>query len=128
MTDWLKVHWPPILALLFGVFMIYFGYGCEPRVKSLNVPDQLVNRQELNYELNQLLALAEIRNADLDRQEKLRGIILDNALILLQGDQVSPIGILTAVFGLYGFAQGSKNVTQVVKNTIQKRKANNGSA
>jgi len=126
MSLWLKNHWPSLAAILFGVFMIYFGYGCESQVHSLNHDNKLVTRQELNYELNQLLALAELRKADLDKQDHIRTIILDNALILVQGGQANPLGIITAIAGLYGFTQGTKNVGQVVKKTIKKRKANNG--
>ena len=126
MSLWIKNHWPGLIAILFGVFIIYFGYGCESRVRSLNHNNQLVNRQELNYELNQLLDLAKLRNADLDKQDDLRSIILNNALILVEGNQVNPVGIITAFLGLYGFTQGTKNVGQVVKKTIAKRNANNG--
>lgn len=126
MVQWLKNHWPSLVALLFGVFMIYYGYGCESKTQSLNTHGKQVTRQELQMELETLMSLAQIRKLDLDRQDRIKTIILDNALILVEGNQVNPLGILTGILGLYGFTQGTKNVTEVVKKTVKKRKANNG--
>ncbi len=126
MVTWLKNHWPSLVALLFGVFMLYYGYGCESRTQSLNHEGKQVTRQELQMELKTIVSLAEIRNLDLDKQDRIRTIILDNALILIEGNQVNPFGILTGILGLYGFSQGTKNVTEVVKKTVKKRKVNNG--
>lgn len=126
MKPWLKKHWPVMLAMALGVFMIYFGYGCESRTQSLNTENKQVNREELQMELETLMSLAQIRKLDLDKQDRIRTIILDNALILIEGSQVNPLGIITGILGLYGFTQGTKNVTEVVKKTVKKRKAGNG--
>ena len=62
--------------------------------------------------------------ADLDKQEQLRAIILQNALILVQGNPLNPVGIITAIAGIYGATQAGKNVKNGVKNARAKRKAN----
>jgi len=101
-------------------------YGCEVKTHSLTGSNKLVNRQELQLELDQIIGLAELRMADLDQQEKFRAIILQNALILVQGQPFNPLGLLSAVAAIYGVAQGSSNITKVVKNKRNKRKVNNG--
>jgi len=124
--SWLKKHWISIAVILFAVFMLVYGYGCEPKTKSLMHDGTLINRQELQLELDQLITMSQIRMADLDKQEELRAIILNNALILVQGQPWSPVGLLTGIAALYGCTQGGRNISQTVKNGIKKRKVNNG--
>ncbi|GAI67850.1 unnamed protein product, partial [marine sediment metagenome] len=66
------------------------------------------------------------RMADLDRQEQLRAVILQNALILVQGQPFNPLGLITGVAALYGITQAGQNTVKVAKNIKAKRKANNG--
>lgn len=122
MTLWFSKHWPSVLALGFGVFLIFYGQGCESKVPSLLDPSRKVTRPVLDLELKQILALSEMRKLDLDRQDKLKRLIAENAIILLEGSPANPLGILTGIFGLYGLAQGGKNINTVIKNGIEKRK------
>jgi len=105
--------------------MLFYGYGCEPKTKSLIHTNTLVSRQELQLELDQLITMSQLRMADLDKQEELRAIILNNALILVQGQPFNPVGLLTGIAALYGVTQGGRNISQTVKNTRYKRKVNN---
>ncbi|MBA7695460.1 hypothetical protein ES703_104088 [subsurface metagenome] len=70
--------------------------------------------------------MAQIKMADLDRQDELRAIVLQNALILVQGQPLNPVGILTAVAGIYGLLTVSKTAVKTVKNTLEKKRSNNG--
>lgn len=126
MWEWIKKNWTLLIAGLFAFGFMFYGYGCEPRVRSLVDRDKMVNRQELQLELDQFIGFAQLRMTDLDKQEQLRAIILQNALILVQGQPLNPVGIITAIAAVYGAMQGSKNVTKVVKEQRIKRKANNG--
>ena len=72
------------------------------------------------------MALAQVRMVDLDKQDRLRAVILENALILVQGQPFNPVGILTGFAALYGLTKAGSNVTKVVKDTVNKRKVNNG--
>ncbi len=123
---WLKRHTTIIItaSVCFG-FVIYC-YGCEPKTASLSNNGRRINRQELQLELDQFIGLAELRMVDLDKQDELRAIILQNALILVQGQPFNPLGILTGVATIYGIMQGSSNVTRTVKNARNKRKIING--
>jgi len=103
-------------------------YGCEAKTKSLVEPDRLVNRQELQLELDQIIGLAQLRMTDLDQQEQFRAIIMQNALVLVQGQPFNPLGLITAIAAIYGVTQGGSNITKVVNNVRNKRKANNGTA
>ena len=125
MLNWIKNHSAIIIASLVSIGLILFMYGCEPEVNSLIYNGKRVNRSELQYELSSLVALAEVRMLDLDKQDQLRAIILQNALIIVSGQPYNPVGIITAFAAVYGLTQGGTNITKVVKNTINKRKGNN---
>ena len=113
--------------LVTGGFVVYM-WGCQVKTKSLTTPDKFVNRQELQLELDQVIGLAQLRMADLDQQEQFRAIILQNALILVQGQPFNAFGIISAVAALYGVTQAGSQVTRKVKSNISKRKANNGTS
>lgn len=122
MLEWFRKNSSIIITGLVCIGFLFYCYGCEAKVKSLSDRGVLINRQELQLELDQFITMAQIRMADLDKQEELRGIILQNALILVQGQPYNPFGIITAIAAIYGIKQGGCNITKVVK----KRKANNG--
>lgn len=126
MWQWIKEHKTVIITVMVTIGFLIYCYGCEPKVRSLTDSREFVNRQELQLELDQIMGIAELRLLSLDQQERFRAIILQNALVLVQGQPLNPVGIITAIAGIYGIAQGSRNVTKVIKNGIKKRKANNG--
>ena len=125
MLQWIKNHWNSIVIVLVTSGLCIFMYDCEPKVESLKDERRLVTRFELQIELEQILSTAEIRMSDLDRQDELRKIILQNALLLVEGQPANPVGIITAIAALYGLLTASKSTVQTVKNTLEKRKVNN---
>lgn len=124
MWEWIKKHSTIIVTILVCVGFAIYVYGCEPKVMSLYDKAKLVNRQELQLELDQLISISQLRMADLDRQEQIRSIVLQNALILVQGQPFNPVGLLTAIAAIYGISQGGSQVTKVVKNARAKSKTN----
>lgn len=126
MCQWVKKNLSIIITMSVTVGFLIFIYACDPKVPSLANSLKQVNRQELQLELDQFIGLAQLRMADLDKQEQLRSIILQNALILVQGQPFNPVGLITGVAALYGLAQAGSNVTKVVKTAKAKRKVNNG--
>jgi len=124
MVEWLKKHKSLLIGLLVTVGFFFYCYGCEPKTQSLLDIGKQINRQELQLELDQVISMSQLRLADLDRQEQIRAIVLQNALILVQGQPLNPLGIITAIAGIYGVMQGSSNVTKVVKTKLTKRKEN----
>ncbi len=126
MMQWISKHWTSILTGLVTVGILFYVYGCEPKTRSLIDGNRQINRQELQLELDQIIGLAQLRLVDLDKQEQFRAVILQNALILVQGQPYNPLGIITAIAGIYGVMQGSRNVTKTIKTGINKRKKSNG--
>jgi hypothetical protein len=120
MWDWIKTHIPLVTALIVGVGLIVYQEGCEPTVKSLLDESQYVTREEFNLELDQIAARAAFRMLSFEKQEQLRNIILQNALVLAAGQPLNPIGIITALAAIYGIGSGVQTVRKrliVVKDT-----------
>lgn len=122
--NWLKEHSAGVFTIILTVVMIVYIVGCEPKVRSLNDRQQMVTRQELQFELEHILETAELRMADLSRQEQFRNLVLQNALLILQGTPFNPVGLVTAVAALYGIGQAGTKVTKTVKKI--RSKVNNG--
>ena len=126
MLEWIKNHSSIIITLLVTAGLLFYMVGCEPKVPSLNDTQRLITRQELQLELDQILSTAHIRMVNLDQQEKLRSIILQNAMILVQGQPFNPVGLITAIAAIYGVSQAGSNVSKVVKDKRNKRRVKNG--
>ena len=125
MWEWIKKHAALLVTILVSVGLLFYLVGCEPKTISLKQGNKLINRQELQLELDQIMGTAQLRMADLDRQDQLRAIILQNALILVQGQPYNPVGLITAAAAVYGLTQGGKNISKTVVAKRKKGKTNN---
>ncbi|GAH53810.1 unnamed protein product, partial [marine sediment metagenome] len=54
-------------------------------------PTRLVNRAELQLELDRFMGMARIRMLDLDRQDAFRDLIIQNSLSLVSGVPFNPV-------------------------------------
>jgi len=120
MKEWLKKNWTAVLIGVTTVLLMMFYIGCQARTKSLSDPKRLVSRGELQIELNNVLATAELRMADLDKQEAIRSLILQNALVLASGGTLNPVGIISAIAAVYGLATAGQKVVSTFSNGIKK--------
>ncbi|MBA7713000.1 hypothetical protein ES703_121995 [subsurface metagenome] len=124
--QWLNKNKYKLMIWTITLAVLFVLYACDSKVRSLNNDRRLVNRAELTMQLNHIIDKAGLRFASLDRQDKLRAIIFNNALVVLQGQPFNPIGLITAVASIYGLTQVAKNTGGVIKNARAKR-ANNKS-
>ncbi|GAI57513.1 unnamed protein product, partial [marine sediment metagenome] len=109
MFKWIKKHSTVIVSVLITVGFLLYCYSCESKVKSLNQKGRMVTRQELQLELNNFVDLAQIRFLDLDRQDQIKTLILQNAMVLVQGQPFNPVGLLTGLAAVYGIGQAGSN-------------------
>lgn len=104
--DWLNTnHWL-VLGFLFSFGLVFWIYGCQSETKSLVNSDRQVTREELQLELNNYIALAKIRFAELDRQDELKAVLLDNASLFAQTGTMNPYGLLTTLLSVAGISFG----------------------
>lgn len=111
----LSDNWPKLIALILLTVFLFWGYNCQPTVKSLIHPNGKVTRPELQAELDSIIATAQYRMADLDRQEAFRDLIFKNATLMIEGGTLNPVAILTMLAGLYGITRGTADVIKKVK-------------
>lgn len=128
MLIWLQKHGAALVGYLVCAVLMLWLYSCEPKAQSLSNNGRLLTRDELRIELDHFIATAEIRFASIERQRQLRTMVLNNALVLVEGQPANPVGILTGLLAIYGTTQAAKNAKGAIKNGRAKRKPNRGTA
>lgn len=113
----LSTNWSNTLAIIALTGILMWGYGCPPKTPSLITEGKKVTRPELQIELDSIIATAEFRLADLERQEQIRDYVFKNALIMVETGSLNPVGIATLLAGLYGVIHGAKHL----KDRIEKK-------
>jgi hypothetical protein len=124
MWEWIKNHIPIVTALIVVCVMVFYQYGCESKVKSLFNDNHYVTRAELEIELDRFVETANYRLLQLDQQDAVRNMILQNAVLLAQGQPLNPIGLITGFAGIYGIGSAVSNIKKRVAIT----KVNNGAS
>lgn len=126
MLNWLKQNYNVVITFLLTMGTGLFLYSCESKVLSIDGSNKLVTRAELNFELTNFMKLAELRMVQLDQRDELRNFILQNAMVLLEGQPLNPLGIITGIAALYGVTTAGGSAVKKVTNGIKKRKVKNG--
>lgn len=121
MTTWLKKHWLPTAAMCLAAALMLWAGGCAPRVRSPLNNSRKLTRPQLIAELNYTIALFEAAAADLEEQERIRKLILTNALAIANAGTLNPLAILTAIAGAYGVTRAGGDTVK----TIKKHKSTN---
>jgi len=112
----LKEPWPTLItvAIMFGV--VLYVVGCPPKVESLQNPDTKVTRGQLAAELAMIMNSAEYKMAQLDEQEQFRDLILQNALLVVEGGTLNPVGLITGALAIYGAGGLTKKTAIAIKH------------
>lgn len=98
-----------VASILFCLGIIFYIYGCESKVMSLNGP-HLVSRAILQLELDTYLRTAEIRFAQLDRKDAFKQALFNQALITTQTGTINPYGVIISLLGALGIGATVDNV------------------
>jgi len=98
------------LSVIAGVLLLIWFWGCQSEVTSLLEPEQKVNRQELELELNSIMAVAEMRFAQMDQQDELKQFLMQQALLVGQTGTINPFALLTSIGAILGIGATVDNV------------------
>lgn len=90
------------IGLSLGMIFTIFMHSCASTVPSLVDPQKKVTRDELKIELDTYLATAEVRFAELDRQDEFKNTLTSQVMLFAQSGGVNPIGTLLTIAGLLG--------------------------
>lgn len=116
MKEWLKVFFNhnryEAIAALVVLCVCFWIFGCESKVESITNPDRKVTRIELSDEVENYLAMADVRFARLDREDELRGLLFRHGVTYASTGAIDPIGLLTALGSLFGAGAIADNVRQ----------------
>lgn len=126
MWVWIKKNIRGIITAILTVALCIFLYSCESQVKSLTGSGVLINRAELQLELDRFMSIAQLRMLDLDKQDAFRNLVIENSLVLVQGQPFSVLGFITGVAGIYGATHAATKSTKYVSKAIKNKKVNNG--
>jgi len=108
--QWFKDNLFTLIVVNAVTVCLFALNSCQSQVASLLDPTTKITRPQLQIELDHLIAQASVKMADLDRQDNLKKLILENALIMATEGNPNPLGILTAIAGALGVGASADNV------------------
>lgn len=98
------------VAVVICCFLLLWTFSCESRVRSLTDADQKITRSELDSELDFLISQAEIRYAELNKQDAIKKTVYDSAMLWAQSGSINPLGIITSLAAILGIGAAVDNV------------------
>lgn len=99
-----------VIGFFLSIVMLVYAYGCQSTVVSLVNSNIRVTRLELQAEVDMLLAQAEARFSDLDRQDLIKSTIFNTAVEFVQGKEINPVGVLVTLGNILGLGAVIDNV------------------
>jgi len=111
-------HWYVIAVLLCSALVLWI-YGCDSTVPSIIDPTKQVNRWELEAEADYLIGQLNAKLVTLDRQDEVKRLLLDQAVMFSQTGTFNPLGLvnLLATVGAVSFGLDRNRRYSVIKKT-----------
>lgn len=99
-----------ITAITVVIIGLFWFYGCESKVASVQDPNQRVTRAELEAEIAYFNAKAQARISTLDQQDKLKKMLLEQVAVISTGGTFNPVGALNSIISILavGYAVDSR--------------------
>lgn len=107
-------RWQTISIIIAMVLLGWF-YGCESTCTSLLDPKLKVNRTGLQMELDIIVARAEAGIADIEKQDRLKDMILQQAIAAGQAGTINPLALVTSIAAILGVGAGADNVRKRIE-------------
>lgn len=127
--EWIRHNQGMVLSIIVIAGVAAWTFGCQSRVTSMVDPSKMVNAQELELEIEletvrlnlaveNLLGQAEIKMADLARQDAIKQKLFDFAAITVDAGTVNPAGVVGLLFSILGVGAVIDNriKDKVIKN------------
>jgi len=114
-TKWIRHNQAMAIGMILALILSLWFFGCESRTQSLVNPTLKVTEGELNIEytselakleseLSALKATTEVRLQDLHRQDSFKQALYNNAILIAEGNNPNPLGILSLIGTLFGLS------------------------
>ena len=112
-AQWVRHNQGMFVALLICTGLLVWTFGCESKVSSLIEPSKMVTAEELNIELDAesarlqgeldlLLKQANLKQADLARQDAIKQKLFEFAAITAETGSFNPAGLLALTGSILG--------------------------
>lgn len=129
-VKWISHNQGLFCALAISVGLLIWTYGCESQVSSLLNSDKRITRNELVLEIEQeqrrlegeldaLLKRAEVKMAQLDRQDAIKRKLFEFAALTAQTGQINPAGVVALLGTVLG---GGLLIDNRVKDKVIKNR------
>ena len=114
-------HWYVIAVIIAASISIWL-YGCDSQVPSMMDPAKKINRAELELESDYLIGQVKMKLADLDKQDEIKILMLEQALIFGESGTFNPAGLLNTLISIGAISFGlnrNQKLRTITKNTTQ---------
>ena len=112
-------HWYIIAGIvLAGATSL--TYGMQSKCPSLLNPQNKVNREELQNEVNYIIGRARAMEKNLDRQDAVKQALLDAANVMGTGGQINPSGLINLAASIGGISFGLTQRQKLKAATVKK--------
>lgn len=113
------------IGSVIAIAVLVWTYGCYSQVTSIVRPTVLVNRGELEIEVENFIAQAELKFMDLDRQDAVKTTLFNTAIEFMQGGRVNPAAVAIVLGNILGLGAILDNVRKRTHiNTLKGNNAN----
>lgn len=111
------------VGIIIAITVLIWTYGCESQVTSILYAPDLVNRGQLQIEVDTFVAQAELKFLDLDKQDQVKSTLFNVALTFMEGGAVNPAAVAIVIGNILGLGAVIDNVRK--RTLIQTLKKNN---
>jgi len=91
-----------LIGVVLAACVLCWAYGCQSQVASIVSPSRKVTRGELRIEVDAFLATAQLRFADLDRQDAFKAGLFDTAIQFATEGKINPIAVALSLGNILG--------------------------
>ncbi len=102
LTELFRHYQGTSVAIIIVISALFWIYGCESKVMSITNAPAKVTRAELKIEIDAFLATAEIRYAELDKQDEFKEKIVEFGMVVVEGGTLNPAGVAVGLVGVLG--------------------------
>ncbi len=114
------------ISSILALAVLIWTYGCESQVTSILYAPDFVNRGQLEIEVDTFIAQAELKFADLDRQDQVKSTLFNAAINFIQGGNVNPAAVAIVIGNILGLGAVIDNVRKRTLINTLKGNAKNG--
>jgi len=105
----IKSETAQFIAVLLCVLLLFWVFGCESSVQSLDGSGVRVTRPELIQEVESFMVQAEKKFKILDQKDELKKLFADKLLLFSETGKFNPAGVIASILSILGIGAIADN-------------------